>query len=158
LSALPVIQILVRERIDAIKDPGTDVLEIGMLAGYDLDYGTIPRGTIHTVIAKVHGIPVAIGGTDATVKGGTGYPISVQKSLRMSDIAEQNWLPGISLIDSGGAFLPLQSEIFPDRNHGGRGFYNIADKTSQGMPAVSVVCGSCTAGGAYTPSMCDESM
>jgi len=129
-----------------------------MLAGYDLDYGNVPRGTMQSVIAKVHGIPVAIGGSDATIKGGTSYPITVHKSLRLNDIAAQNWLPSLSLIDSGGAFLPLQSEIFPDRHHGGRNFFNIADTTSQGMPAVSVVCGSCTAGGAYTPSMCDESM
>lgn len=133
------------------------MLEIGMLAGYDLDYGTVPRATLMTCIAKVHGIPVCFGGSDATVKGGTSYPITVKKSLRMSEIAEQNWLPSINLIDSGGAFLPLQSEIFPDKLHGGRNFYGIADSTSKGIPAIAVVCGSCTAGGAYTPSMCDES-
>ena len=84
-------------------------------------------------------------------------PVTVRKSLRMAEIADQNCLPSINLVDSGGAFLPLQSEIFPDRMHGGRNFFNIADHTSKGIPNISVVCGSCTAGGAYTPSMCDES-
>ena len=84
-------------------------------------------------------------------------PVTVRKSLRMAEIADQNCLPAINLVDSGGAFLPLQSEIFPDRMHGGRNFFNIADHTSKGIPNISVVCGSCTAGGAYTPSMCDES-
>ena len=143
--------------MDAIKDADSDVLEIGALAGYDLEYGTVPRGTLLTCITKVHGIPCIIGGSDATTKGGTSYPITVKKSIRMAEIAEQNMLPSINLVDSGGAFLPLQSEIFPDRMHGGRNFFNIADHTSKGIPNISVVCGSCTAGGAYTPSMCDES-
>lgn len=137
-------------------NPGTDVLEIGLLAGYDLDYGTIPRATILTTIIKIHGIPCLVGASDATVKGGTAYPITVAKSLRGSQIAKQNFLPSINMVDSGGAFLPLQSEIFPDKNHGGRNFFNIADQTSIGLPSIGVVCGSCTAGGAYTPSMCDE--
>lgn len=146
----------VEERINAIKDPGTEILEIGLLAGYDLDYGSIPRATLLTCIAWIHGIPTIIGGSDATVKGGTSYPITVAKSNRVSDVARQNFLPTISLVDSGGAFLPLQSEIFPDKNHGGRNFYNIATISSMGIPKIGVVCGSCTAGGAYTPSMCDE--
>ena len=92
-----------------------------------------------------------------TVKGGTSYPISVKKALRGQTIAMENLLPSIYLVDSGGAFLPLQSEIFPDKKDGGRSFYNIAAASQLGIPQVSVVCGSCTAGGAYTPTMCDES-
>ena len=92
-----------------------------------------------------------------TVKGGTSYPISVKKAIRGQQICMENFLPAVNLVDSGGAFLPLQSEIFPDKNHGGRNFYNIARASQLGIPQLSVVCGSCTAGGAYTPTMCDES-
>jgi len=92
-----------------------------------------------------------------TVKGGTSYPISVKKALRGQQICMENFLPAVNLVDSGGAFLPLQSEIFPDRHHGGRNFYNIAAASQLGIPQLSIVCGSCTAGGAYTPTMCDES-
>jgi len=146
----------IEERVNALKDEDTEILEIGLLAGHDLDYGSIPRATLMTCIAWIQGIPVCIGGSDATVKGGTSYPITVQKANRLADIGLQNFLPSVNLVDSGGAFLPLQSEIFPDKNDGGRNFYNIANISSAGIPMISVVCGSCTAGGAYTPSMCDE--
>lgn len=149
-------KVLVRERVNAIKDEGSQVLEIGLLAGYKMEYGTVPSASTYCAIAPVHGVLSMFIASDATVKGGTIYPITLQKNLRASHIALQNNLASVHLVDSGGAFLPLQSEIFPDRHHGGRQFYNIADHSSVGLPQVSIVCGSCTAGGAYQPSMCDE--
>jgi len=149
-------KLFVRERVEAIMDNDSEFFEIGALAGWEMDYGTVPSATTLLGIGKVHGIPVLFSGSDATVKGGTSYPISVKKALRGQQICMENFLPAVNLVDSGGAFLPLQSEIFPDRLHGGRSFYNIAAASQLGIPQVSVVCGSCTAGGAYTPTMCDE--
>lgn len=121
-----------------------------------MEYGTVPSASTYCAIASVHGIASMFIASDATVKGGTIYPITLQKNLRASHIAKQNNLASIHLVDSGGAFLPLQCDIFPDRRHGGRQFYNIAHHSASGLPQVAVVCGSCTAGGAYQPSMCDE--
>ena len=122
-----------------------------------MDYGTVPAATTLLGIGKVHGIPCLFAASDGTFKGGTSYPITVKKNIRGQQIVMENLLPAISLVDSGGAFLPLQSEIFPDKLHGGRNFYNIAAASQLGIPQLSVVCGSCTAGGAYTPTMADES-
>ena len=139
-------------------DKDSEFFEIGALAGWELDYGTVPAATTLLGIGKVHGVPCLFAASDGTFKGGTSYPITVKKNIRGQQIVMENLLPAISLVDSGGAFLPLQSEIFPDKYHGGRNFYNIAAASQLGIPQLSVVCGSCTAGGAYTPTMADESM
>jgi len=149
-------KLFVWERIKAICDEDSEFFEIGALAGYEMDYGSVPRATAMMGIGRVHGVPCFFAGSDGTVKGGTSYPITVKKNLRGQQISMENLLPSVALVDSGGAFLPLQSEIFPDRDHGGRNFYNIAASSQLGIPQMSVVCGSCTAGGAYTPTMCDE--
>ncbi len=147
-----------RERIDVLRDPETAFLEFSQLAGWDLYGGGIHAGGIVTGIAQISGQQCVVVANDATVKGGTYYPITVRKHLRAQEIAMENRLPCIYLVDSGGAFLPLQDEVFPDRDHFGRIFYNQANLSAAGIPQIAVVLGSCTAGGAYIPAMCDESI
>ena len=147
-----------RERIDRLVDPGTAFLELGALAAWGIYDGEAPSAGIVTGIGVVEGRQCAIFANDATVKGGTYFPLTVKKHLRVQEIAEQNRLPCIYLVDSGGAFLPLQAEVFPDRDHFGRLFYNQARMSAQGIPQIAVVMGSCTAGGAYVPAMRDETV
>lgn len=151
-------KLLPRDRIELLLDPGSDFLELSPLAGYELYEDEIPGAGIITGIGKIMGIDCMIIANDATVKGGTYYPITVKKHLRAQKIAEQNHLPCIYLVDSGGAFLPKQDEVFPDETHFGRIFYNEANMSAQGIPQIAVVMGSCTAGGAYIPAMADESI
>jgi 3-methylcrotonyl-CoA carboxylase beta subunit len=151
-------KLLVRDRIDRLLDPGTPLLEIGQLAGHELYDDWIPAGGLVAGIGRVSGRECVIVGNDATVKGGTYYPITVRKHLRAQDVALENRLPCIYLVDSGGAFLPRQDDVFPDREHFGRIFYNQAQMSARGIPQLAVVMGSCTAGGAYVPAMCDESI
>src|SRR6202008_3826676 len=148
----------VRERIDRILDPGTAFLELSPLAATGLYDGDAPSAGIVTGIGTVEGTRVVIVANDATVKGGTYYPMTVKKHLRAQEIALENRLPCIYLVDSGGAFLPLQADVFPDRDHFGRIFYNQARMSAAGIPQVALVMGSCTAGGAYVPAMSDESV
>ncbi|MFL6032223.1 MAG: carboxyl transferase domain-containing protein [Rubrobacteraceae bacterium] len=146
----------VRDRIELLLDPGTAFLELSPLAAFGMYDGRVPAAGIVTGIGRVSGREVVIVANDATVKGGTYYPITVKKHLRAQEIAEQNRLPCICLVDSGGAFLPLQDEVFPDRDHFGRIFYNQARMSAKGIPQIAAVMGSCTAGGAYVPAMSDE--
>ena len=148
-------KLLARERIARLCDDGTPFLEIGALAAWELCEGEAPSAGLVTGIGTVGGREVMIVANDATVKGGTYYPLTVKKHLRAQEIAEQNRLPCIYLVDSGGAFLPLQSEVFPDRDHFGRIFYNQAQMSARGISQIAVVMGSCTAGGAYVPAMSD---
>ena len=152
-------KMLPRERIEQIVDPGSPFLELSALAGHEL-YGdeVIPSGGIVTGVGSVHGRPVMIVANDATVKGGTYYPITAKKHLRAQEVAAENRLPCLYLVDSGGANLPRQAEVFPDRDHFGRIFFNQANMSAAGIPQVAVVLGSCTAGGAYVPAMADESV
>jgi len=147
-----------RERIERLLDPGTAFLELSPLAAWGMYGDEAPGAGIVTGIGRVCGREVVIVANDATVKGGTYYPITVKKHLRAQEIAEQNRLPCIYLVDSGGAFLPLQAEVFPDRDHFGRIFYNQARMSAQGIPQIAVVMGPCTAGGAYVPAMSDEAI
>lgn len=152
-------KLLVRERIDLLLDPGSPFLELSALAGHKLYENTeINGGGIVTGIGSIQGTKCMIIANDATVKGGTYYPITVKKHLRAQDIAKENHLPCVYLVDSGGAFLPLQAEVFPDKLHFGRIFYNQANMSAAGIAQISIVMGSCTAGGAYIPSMADESI
>lgn len=151
-------KLLPRDRIELILDPGSDFLELSIFAGYELYQDDIPAGGIITGIGRVMGTDCMIVANDATVKGGTYYPITVKKHLRAQKIAEQNRLPCIYMVDSGGAFLPKQDEVFPDENHFGRIFYNQANMSAAGIPQIAIVMGSCTAGGAYIPAMADESI
>jgi 3-methylcrotonyl-CoA carboxylase beta subunit len=151
-------KLLARERVERLLDPGTPFLEIGALAGYGLYEGAAPAAGMVTGIGRVRGREVMVVANDATVKGGTYFPITVKKHLRAQEIAQENRLPCIYLVDSGGAFLPLQAEVFPDREHFGRIFYNEARMSALGIPQISVVLGSCTAGGAYVPAMSDEAV
>lgn len=151
-------KLLPRERIQMLLDPGSDFLELSSFAGYNLYDDVIPAGGIITGIGRIHNIECMLVVNDATVKGGTYYPITVKKHLRAQKIAEENRLPCIYLVDSGGAFLPKQDEVFPDENHFGRIFYNQANMSAKGIPQIAVVMGSCTAGGAYVPAMADESI
>ena len=144
-----------RERIEQLCDPGTPLLELSTLAGFDDD---IPSGGIVSAIGVVSGQLCMIIANDATVKGGTYFPITVKKHLRAQEIAMENELPCIYLVDSGGAYLPQQDRVFPDKNHFGRIFFNQAHMSSRNIPQIAVVCGSCTAGGAYVPSMSDETI
>jgi acetyl-CoA carboxylase carboxyltransferase component len=146
----------VRDRVDLLLDPSTAFLELSPLAAYGMYDGNVPAAGIVTGIGRVSGREVVIVANDATVKGGTYYPMTVKKHLRAQEIAEQNHLPCIYLVDSGGAFLPLQDEVFPDRDHFGRIFYNQARMSAKGIPQIASVMGSCTAGGAYVPAMSDE--
>src|SRR5438270_13734205 len=150
----------VRERIAALLDPDTPFFELSPLAAngmYD-DEGGAPAAGIVTGVGRVQGRECMIVANDATVKGGTYLPITVKKHLRAQEIALQNRLPCIYLVDSGGAFLPLQAEVFPDREHFGRIFYNQARMSAERVPQIAAVMGSCTAGGAYVPAMSDETI
>ncbi len=151
-------KLLARERIDRLLDPGSAFLELNALAAFDVYDGDAPAAGIVTGIGVVEGRECVIVANDATVKGGTYYPLTVKKHLRAQEVAEQNRLPCIYLVDSGGAFLPLQDEVFPDRDHFGRIFFNQAAMSARAIPQVAVVMGSCTAGGAYVPAMSDESV
>ncbi len=151
-------KILPRERVSRLLDPGSPFLEIGVVAAHDMYEGASPSAGIITGIGCVSDQEVIIVCNDATVKGGTYYPMTVKKHLRAQEIAEQNNLPCIYLVDSGGANLPNQDEVFPDREHFGRIFFNQANMSAQGIPQIAVVMGSCTAGGAYVPAMSDETI
>lgn len=151
-------KLLARERIDALLDEGSPFLELSTLAATDVYDNAAPGAGIVTGIGYIHGQPCMMVANDATVKGGTYFPLTVKKHLRAQEIAEQNHLPCVYLVDSGGAFLPLQAEVFPDKEHFGRIFYNQARMSAKDIPQVAIVMGSCTAGGAYVPAMCDESV
>jgi 3-methylcrotonyl-CoA carboxylase beta subunit len=151
-------KLLVRERVDRLLDPGSPFLELSPLAAYDLYDDVVPAAGIVTGIGRVEGVRCMIVANDATVKGGTYYPATVKKHLRAQQIALENRLPCIYLVDSGGAFLPLQDDVFPDRWHFGRIFFNQAQLSAAGIPQLSAVMGSCTAGGAYVPAMSDETV
>ena len=151
-------KLLPRDRIKALLDPGSPFLEFSQLAAFDMYDGDAPSAGVITGIGRVSGIEVVVVANDATVKGGTYYPMTVKKHLRAQEIAAQNNLPCIYLVDSGGGFLPLQDNVFPDRDHFGRIFYNQANMSAQGIAQIACVMGSCTAGGAYVPAMCDESI
>ena len=147
-----------RERIEGLLDSGTSFLEFSTLAAWEMYDNQAPAAGVITGIGVIHGTQCMIVANDATVKGGTYFPMTVKKHLRAQEIALENGLPCIYLVDSGGAFLPLQSEVFPDRDHFGRIFYNQARMSARNIPQISVVMGSCTAGGAYVPSMSDENV
>jgi acetyl-CoA carboxylase carboxyltransferase component len=151
-------KLMVRERLERLLDPGTPFLETGALAGFGMHDGQAPAAGMVCGIGRVRGREVMVVANDATVKGGTYFPITVKKHLRAQEIALENRLPSLYLVDSGGAFLPLQAEVFPDRDHFGRIFYNEARMSAAGLAQVSVVLGSCTAGGAYVPAMSDETV
>jgi acetyl-CoA carboxylase carboxyltransferase component len=151
-------KLFVRERINRLLDPGSPFLELSPLAAWDLYDGDAPCAGIVTGIGRIAGRECLIVANDATVKGGTYYPITVKKHLRAQTIAEENHLPCIYLVDSGGAFLPMQDEVFPDVDNFGRIFYNQARMSARGIPQIAVVMGSCTAGGAYVPAMSDETI
>ncbi len=147
-----------RVRVDLLCDPGSAFLELGALAAWDMYDGDAPGAGIVTGIGVVQGRECVIVANDATVKGGSYFPLTVKKHLRAQEVAAQNRLPCIYLVDSGGAYLPLQDEVFPDREHFGRIFYNQARMSAAGIPQIAVVMGSCTAGGAYVPAMSDETV
>ena len=151
-------KLLPRERVEMLLDPDTPFLEVAPLAGLDLYDNAAPGGGVIAGIGRIAGVECMVVCNDATVKGGTYYPITVKKHLRAQEIAMQNRLPCVYLVDSGGANLPNQDEVFPDRDHFGRIFYNQANLSAQGVPQVAVVMGSCTAGGAYVPAMSDETI
>jgi 3-methylcrotonyl-CoA carboxylase beta subunit len=157
-------KLLVRERVDRLLDPGSPFLELsplaatGMYGGTDAGDDPVPSGGVVTGIGRVSGRECVVVANDATVKGGTYYPITVKKHLRAQTIAADNRLPCVYLVDSGGAFLPMQDEVFPDREHFGRIFFNQANLSARGIPQVASVMGSCTAGGAYVPAMSDETV
>lgn len=151
-------KLLPRQRLDALLDPGSPFLELSQLAAYDVYDDDVPGAGLITGIGRVSGRECMVFINDATVKGGTYYPLTVKKQARAQTIAEQNHLPCLYLVDSGGAFLPKQDEVFPDREHFGRAFYNQARMSAKGIPQLAAVLGSCTAGGAYLPAMADESI
>src|SRR6185437_13540722 len=151
-------KLLPRERIRALLDPGSPFLELSPLAAHGMYDDAAPAAGLITGIGRVNGIEVVVVANDATVKGGTYFPITVKKHLRAQEVALENRLPCIYLVDSGGAFLPLQDEVFPDKEHFGRIFYNQARMSSLDIPQIAVVMGSCTAGGAYVPAMSDETI
>ncbi|NML15443.1 carboxyl transferase domain-containing protein [Azohydromonas caseinilytica] len=151
-------KLLPRERVDQLLDPGSPFLEIGQLAAHGMYNGDAPSAGLIAGIGRVQGVECMVVANDATVKGGTYYPMTVKKHLRAQEIAQANRLPCIYLVDSGGAFLPKQDEVFPDRDHFGRIFYNQANMSAQGIAQIAVVMGSCTAGGAYVPAMSDETV
>ncbi|WP_425523485.1 carboxyl transferase domain-containing protein [Jiella flava] len=151
-------KLLPRDRIDHLLDPGSPFLEIGQLAANGMYGGEAPCAGVIAGIGCVEGRKCVVVANDATVKGGTYYPMTVKKHLRAQEIAEQNYLPCIYLVDSGGGYLPRQDEVFPDRDHFGRIFYNQAKMSAKGIPQIAVVMGSCTAGGAYVPAMSDETI
>ena len=151
-------KLLPRDRVGKLIDPDTPFLEIGALAAYGLYENEVPAAGVIAGIGQIAGVECMIVANDATVKGGTYYPLTVRKHLRAQEIAEQNGLPCVYLVDSGGAFLPMQDEVFPDRDHFGRIFFNQARMSAIGIPQIAAVLGSCTAGGAYVPAMCDEAV
>ena len=151
-------KLLARDRVKALIDPGTDFLEIGALAANGMYEDQAPGAGMIAGVGVIHGRETLIIANDATVKGGTYFPMTVKKHLRAQEIALENRLPCVYLVDSGGAFLPMQSEVFPDREHFGRIFYNQANLSAAGVPQIAIVMGSCTAGGAYVPAMSDESV
>merc|ERR1719150_3409151 len=152
-------KLVARDRIQRLLDPGSSFLELSALAAFKLYKDEdVPAGGIITGIGKIRGRDCVVVANDATVKGGTYYPVTVKKHLRAQEIAAQNHLPCVYLVDSGGANLPQQAEVFPDRDHFGRIFYNQANMSAKGIPQIAVVMGSCTAGGAYVPAMADESI
>jgi len=151
-------KMLARERVDLLVDPGTSFLELSPLAAHGLYGGDVHSASVVTGVGRISGRECVVVANDATIKGGTYYPMTVKKHLRAQDVARQNNLPCVYMVDSGGAFLPLQDEIFPDERHFGRIFYNQAQMSSQGIPQIAIVMGSCTAGGAYVPAMSDESI
>ncbi len=151
-------KLLTRDRVDHLIDPGTAFLEIGQLAAFGMYDNEAPSAGVITGVGRVNGIECMIVANDATVKGGTYYPMTVKKHLRAQEIALQNRLPCVYLVDSGGAFLPMQNEVFADREHFGRIFYNQANMSAEGIAQIAVVMGSCTAGGAYVPAMSDETI
>ncbi|HAT36671.1 MAG TPA: methylcrotonoyl-CoA carboxylase, partial [Rhodospirillaceae bacterium] len=151
-------KLFVRDRIQRLIDPNSEFFELSPLAGEDMYDDVVPAAGIVTGIGRVSGRDCVIVANDATVKGGTYYPITVKKHLRAQAVAAKNRLPCIYLVDSGGANLPHQAEIFPDREHFGRIFYNQATMSAAGIPQIAVVMGSCTAGGAYVPAMADEAI
>jgi 3-methylcrotonyl-CoA carboxylase beta subunit len=155
-------KLLVRDRVDRLLDPGSPFLELSPLAAYEM-YGDpgaspVPSAGVVTGIGRVQGREVVVVANDATVKGGTYYPMTVKKHLRAQTVASDNHLPCVYLVDSGGAFLPMQDEVFPDREHFGRIFFNQANLSARGIPQIASVMGSCTAGGAYVPAMSDETV
>ncbi len=151
-------KLFVRDRVEKLLDPGTPFLELSPLAANGMYEGAAPGAGVVTGVGVVHGREVMIVANDATVKGGTYFPMTVKKHLRAQEIALENRLPCIYLVDSGGAFLPMQSEVFPDRDHFGRIFYNQARMSSERIPQIAAVMGSCTAGGAYVPAMSEETI
>ncbi len=151
-------KMFVRDRVDALLDPGSPFLELSPLAAHGMYDGEAPGAGLVTGVGRVAGREVMVIANDATVKGGTYFPVTVKKHLRAQEVAEQNRLPCVYLVDSGGAFLPLQDEVFPDRDHFGRIFYNQARMSARRIPQIAAVMGSCTAGGAYVPAMSDEAI
>jgi 3-methylcrotonyl-CoA carboxylase beta subunit len=151
-------KLLPRDRVNQLLDPGSPFLEIGQLAAHGMYDGDAPSAGVIAGIGRVQGVECMVVANDATVKGGTYYPMTVKKHLRAQEIAQANRLPCIYLVDSGGAFLPKQDEVFPDRDHFGRIFFNQANLSAQGIAQIAVVMGSCTAGGAYVPAMSDETV
>ncbi len=151
-------KLLAHDRVDRLLDPGSPFLELSPLAAYEMYGGVVPSAGIVTGIGRVSGREVVVVANDATVKGGTYYPMTVKKHLRAQAVASDNHLPCIYLVDSGGAFLPMQDEVFPDRDHFGRIFFNQANLSARGIPQIASVMGSCTAGGAYMPAMSDETV
>ncbi|SDR28624.1 3-methylcrotonyl-CoA carboxylase beta subunit [Thermostaphylospora chromogena] len=151
-------KLLPRDRVDTLLDPGSRFLELSPLAAYGMYDDQAPAAGIITGVGRVSGREVVVVANDATVKGGTYYPMTVKKHLRAQEVALHNRLPCVYLVDSGGAFLPAQDEVFPDREHFGRIFYNQATMSAQGIPQIAAVLGSCTAGGAYVPAMSDEAV
>src|SRR5690625_2725430 len=151
-------KLLVRDRIDTLLDPGSAFMELAPLAAWGMYEDQVPAAGMVTGIGRIQGRECVIVANDATVKGGTYYPVTVKKHRRAQEVALENRLPCVYLVDSGGAFLPMQDEVFPDREHFGRIFYNQANLSAQGIPQIACVMGSCTAGGAYVPAMSDESV
>jgi len=151
-------KLLPRDRVRILLDEGSPFLEVGQLAALQVYEDDVPAAGIICGIGRIHGVECMVIANDAPVKGGTYYPLTVKKHLRAQEIAEQNHLPCIYLVDSGGAFLPRQEEVFPDRDHFGRIFFNQARLSALGIPQIAAVLGSCTAGGAYVPAMCDEAI
>lgn len=151
-------KLLPRERLNLLLDPGSPFLEVSPLAAWQMYDNAVPAGGVIAGVGQIHGREFMVVANDATVKGGTYYPITVKKHLRAQEIALENRLPCIYLVDSGGAFLPMQDEVFPDKEHFGRIFYNQANLSAQGIPQIACVMGSCTAGGAYVPAMSDETV
>lgn len=151
-------KLLPRDRVEGLLDPGSPFLEIGLFAANGMYDDAVPAAGLIAGIGRVSGREVVVLANDATVKGGTYFPLSVKKHLRAQEIAAENHLPCVYLVDSGGANLPNQDEVFPDRDHFGRIFYNQAQMSAKGIAQIAVVMGSCTAGGAYVPAMSDETI